>query len=461
MKGILNIENTLDDYFKYSFGVSKGTFDYEININASLNDKFFNIISDSHDLKDSIEFVKSNFANIEELSIIKKCEKNIDSLLKDAEYVCLDFDMKMVAKYIEQNPILKTKKIVLNHIKGYDEKIISEIRQHFEDTSYIYLLVDNDSNPVSFEDYQKATFKIDNIVRTTNTLNFSPLEKAMFVYDIVREKIYTEENPDDYAYSSRDVSSCLLGDKIVCLGYSNIYNTIMNKLGIKSNNFIINKAGSNDRHARSELYLNDEKYGINGIYYFDPTWDSKLCLDDTSYLQNYSHFAMTRPFMEKVDRKAFTYPSMPLYYPNMASDFNLTAEFFGIENIPKGLKRSINYMLFFSNDAESYQVYKDINLRHKYDELYYNKIIELVKMYNKPISSDILSTVLYNVRKMEYYMNPDSFPYTAEDFAETINESGWILPQNESIENNEDMKLDIERIRLTRTLKKVHNKKAQ
>ena len=45
----------------------------------------------------------------------------------------------------------------------------------------------------------------------------------MYAYDMVRDKIYAEVDENDDKMISRNLSTALLGDKIVCLGYANVF----------------------------------------------------------------------------------------------------------------------------------------------------------------------------------------------------------------------------------------------
>ena len=57
----------------------------------------------------------------------------------------------------------------------------------------------------------------------------------MYVYDLIRERVYTAENPEEEYFVSRDITSVLLGDKIVCVGFSNLFAAIIENLEFNSN----------------------------------------------------------------------------------------------------------------------------------------------------------------------------------------------------------------------------------
>ena len=89
-------------------------------------------------------------------------------------------------------------------------------------------------------------------------------------------------------YKSSDVSSVLTGDSIVCAGYSNVFNAILKCLNIKAAPLISKEA----KHQRSIIYVQDEKYNIDGVYVFDPTWDRRKNKEDKEYINRYNYFAI-------------------------------------------------------------------------------------------------------------------------------------------------------------------------
>ena len=66
-------------------------------------------------------------------------------------------------------------------------------------------------------------------------------------------------------------------DCIVCRGYVNIFNRLLREMGVNAS-FLDLSLKSDDKvvveHSRSFVHLTDEKYGIDGYFVFDPTWDS-------------------------------------------------------------------------------------------------------------------------------------------------------------------------------------------
>ena len=157
-------------------------------------------------------------------------------------------------------------------------------------------------------------------------MNMSPFEKYIYAYDIVKRfKKYNTPKKDNknidnlpsevyinIKSSSRDLYQILDNDYIVCVGFANFLGDLLTKLGIdnidlpvfvdvsstkatkqidiskdewkkltpEEKNKLITKQQSYipkddfSGHRRLMVHIKDEKYGIDGIYYSDPTWDN-------------------------------------------------------------------------------------------------------------------------------------------------------------------------------------------
>lgn len=136
--------------------------------------------------------------------------------------------------------------------------------------------------------YEKTLYEM-----IKSALDFSPFEKYIYAYNIVKQfKRYNESNVD--SKDSRWLYKILENEYMVCVGFSNMFGDLLKKLGIKSINLNVEVDSSlcdveiyetdflksNDikleRHSRRYVYLKDYKYGIDGFYISDPTWDNDL-----------------------------------------------------------------------------------------------------------------------------------------------------------------------------------------
>ena len=106
---------------------------------------------------------------------------------------------------------------------------------------------------------------IDDIVAKINKYNLSPIEQIMYAYDLVRDRVYQlEDDGEDYSVS-RDISSVLFGDKIVCVGFAEIFSKVLDALNIRNVLFTI--VGRKSGHMRNAVYVNDSKYDIHGVFF--------------------------------------------------------------------------------------------------------------------------------------------------------------------------------------------------
>ena len=224
-----------------------------------------------------------------------------------------------------KNIDLKTKKILFTDIYNLDPEIISDVERSFgNDTSNIYFDVAGNVNLISFQEYKDTIKAIDNMVQEIEKYDFSPLEKIMYAYDLVRNKVYVEVDKDEDKLDSRTLSSVLLGDKIVCVGYARVFKTLLEKLGIHSREVHLNYPDRIGGHARNEIYVKDE--------------------NDISYLSSYRFFAMTKSAMDSIDNGRFIDDKFPYFSSDIMWEFEEAVDEKGFEKLPPEMIKSINHM---------------------------------------------------------------------------------------------------------------------
>ena len=490
MKGKLILApNDEMELFDYNLNLGVHPFDYEISINTDLSDNFVSLISTTGDLEESIETSIELTDNQSCIDFYSKCKSNLPELLKNAEYVVFGFEMDEIAKYIKDNPILKTKKILFTDIYDLDPEIIDNIESAFgSETSNIYFDVAGNSNFISFQEYKDTIKAIDNMVQEIERFNFSPLEKIMYAYDLVRNKVYTEVSGDEDKLNSRTLSSVLLGDKIVCVGYARIFKTLLEKLGIHSREVHLNYPDRIGGHARNEIYIKDEKYGVDGVYYFDPTWDSKKDENDISYLSSYRFFAMTKSAMDSLDNGRFIDDKFPYFSSDIMWEFEEAVEEKGFEKLPPQIVKSINHMSGLVYDKALINKVGLLpmapeSLRPDKDKII-DELIPLVEYFDTPLSADLMLKVLYNVRKNQYYSNPQKYHMSLNDFFQIVVKSGWVFDddtftrsilselsseqrvkikahQLKKYSDENDLEKNIEQVKLAKVLRLSYEKRTQ
>ena len=146
-------------------------------------------------------------------------------------------DLPSVFQFLKENEdFIRDKKIVLPGLYDLTEKSylkFLEMYTIFSDMfpeESLYVNVKNSYRMVKLSDYDQAYYIVKEIVDLVNALGLSPLEKIMFVYDIVKKRTYKESEDN---LECRDFVLALLYDSIVCVGFSQIFKAILENLNIK------------------------------------------------------------------------------------------------------------------------------------------------------------------------------------------------------------------------------------
>lgn len=294
-----------------------------------------------------------------------------------------------LSKKINKSVLIDGRSISL---KEYNE-LLSNYNLDSLDDIDIKINYQEQNSPINVKELYNLSKKVNEISKKIEKYNLSPLEKIIYVYDIVKEREYKKEI--ECKDSSRDLDKVLEGNSIVCVGYSNLFNSILKNLNINAMPLVSNT----QKHQRSIVYINDKKYNIDGVYVFDPTWDRKV---KDSYINNYTYFGITLN-NSKQDMLSNTYKKLntsfdnilKIYYHNNASvkreEKILTEEIFKFIN-------SKDYEEF----EDKIETYKFVSQEERYiiREIYENNILK----YNpNEIDEVVFFNALYNVRIVEYY----------------------------------------------------------
>lgn len=136
---------------------------------------------------------------------------------------------------------------------------------------------------VEYGDIEKASIDQFNAMRANLDYfkdlilqsDLSPAERVCYAYDLIKSNVYREcQQKKD---NSRYIHSIVDTGYIVCVGYSKFLAQLLKEVGIKAHTIgtsVPLKDGTTGGHERNLIEIKDDKYGINGIYAFDCTWDS-------------------------------------------------------------------------------------------------------------------------------------------------------------------------------------------
>ena len=439
MKAVINLSKVFnEDFFKYSLRKGDTPFTYEIDILTDLKENFSSLISNTSNLKEEINYaIKDETTSLEDKKFLLKSLGKESFLLSSAEYISfIDFTYPEIKEYLKQNPDIQKKKILFRNI-NLDSSLLKDLQKTFgSDLLNYYFLLPENNEIISFKDYIETYEKISFMADKIKSYNFSPMEEVMLAYDLVRNKVYQEEDKNDKKSTSRDLTSVLKQDKIVCLGYANIFKALLDKLKIKNDIAYLHLERGKLSHARNEVYIKDDKYNINGVYFFDPTWDSKKKENDNSYLLSYKYFGKTKEEMNKLDQGKLVDYNFPF---ESLDNYFIFGEFLEGHDL-KDLKSLdidiINHMSLFMNNKHlvllspgMYEHLSKETLRKaKYapsKEELLSELNDLIDLYTNPIKGEILMEVLFNVQSKLYYNNENKYDFNIESFKKIALNSNW------------------------------------
>ena len=235
--------------------------------------------------------------------------------------------------------------------------------------------------------------------------------------------------------SSRKLYDILENEFIVCVGFSNLLGDLLDKLNIRNYSISVGVDSSYDDafysepvegiekstkrlgHDRRYSYIKDEKYGIDGFYIADPTWDNNLEADLYNYL------ALTDEEITKNSRynwisihkqdELFNIKSIEEFYQKLnfllarnQGIFNSLGDFITrfLDNTIKKLDPNFVY--------ELYEKYPDYAIQDKEATDLLNDVAEYILNHvNKEISGNTIIDAVTNVYRHAYnYKEEDLLP---------------------------------------------------
>lgn len=216
---------------------------------------------ESHD--HVIEYKEVTDYSTEERNKQKELKFTDFKSIKDIINVLNEFEVKGI-------PIDKVSIGIEN--KDYDDIfLIKDIENRYKCT----LLLDNNFlDVVSLTDFiamRETLNYYKNLILESGLTN---VEKIMYAYDLIKSFKYQEDekNPDN----SREIYNIIRDGKIVCVGYAKFLSQLLKEVGIDSFSISTSVPIKDEiiGHQRNLIMVEDEKYGLDGLFAFDPTWDS-------------------------------------------------------------------------------------------------------------------------------------------------------------------------------------------
>ncbi len=426
---------------KYSFFI-EGEALYVLPSNPNTKDWVTDTKGFRVEYEEYLEYLNIEGGNDEIVgqSIKNEIIPNISNLISNADSITIESDdYEKIKKYIKRFNIPECKKIIITNDNLYNPDLmlseINRIHDVFMTNKNILLEIDGNNSPETISNCVKSMQIIDDFVCEVKSLNLSPMEQLMYVYDWVRDRVYKKEDKNESASISRDLSSALLSGKIVCLGYANIFNIIAKKLGFSAK--VFNLRDKNDEkhgHSRNIVYVKDDKYDINGVYLFDTTWDSKK--GDNSFLNRYLCFAKTFEEFKDMDEKMnLVSIDYPLLDDSMFMDIIKRYESSGVLNMDLNHVRMVNNLSKLVdgkrnliNDLAIMAKEQDITLPFNVymdEEYILDKLYEYMDLISTPICAEKFLDILYSVRQVQYYKDPNKFSFDVDYFYYCVCNSNW------------------------------------
>lgn len=238
----------------------------------------------------------------------------------DFKLTNIDYDIfEQVLKYMKENNMSNKLVIHIDDIKK--QEFNNFMFSHFEMFNELNVEIKYNNKNYSFEEYYTYENRLESLIK--DAYNLSPMEKYLYVYDIVKKfKEYKESESSPLA--ARNIYEILDNEYMVCVGYASLLVDLLKRLGIvakeisttvaigfeKIKNKDINTPDidiKKGNHARAEVFIDDPKYGVSGIYLCDPTWDNDLEND------RYLYAFLTRDKYDSIYRENITNDDIILY----------------------------------------------------------------------------------------------------------------------------------------------------
>lgn len=199
----------------------------------------------------SITVIDNGKQSIEEsLEIIEKIEKSIGSKIENIYYITGN-------RNIDNIEALKTLENEHRVSIMYDKEIICSI-----------------------DDFINMRNHINKMVSELKNFELSPLEKVLYVYDIIKDFYIINHKYMKEKKVSRLIHRIFKVNELNCQAYAALYSEILRELKIEATDFNLYSPLveelflTSDNHARTMIHLVDNKYKIDGLFSTDVVWDA-------------------------------------------------------------------------------------------------------------------------------------------------------------------------------------------
>lgn len=163
------------------------------------------------------------------ISPVSTCNKKYKELkkFKASKQIIISCTKSNLIKTLDLSKTLN-KKIIIDGrnitLKEYEE-LLSNYNLDSLDKIDLQINYQDQSSTISIKELYQTAMIVDSITRQIEQYNLSPLEKIIYTYDMVKSRVYKEcnENKD----TPRDLNQVVQTDYTVCVGYSNLFTSIL------------------------------------------------------------------------------------------------------------------------------------------------------------------------------------------------------------------------------------------
>lgn len=251
----------------------------------------------------------------------------------------------------------------------------------------------------SQEKYDNMENQLNEFISYIKSKKLSPIEQVMIVYDKTK---MLKSAGNDTSLETRQLPDVIANNKAVCVGYTNFFNECMTRLGFK--NCAIESYVNNVSHMHSLVEIKDDKYYINGVYNFDPTFDS-MNINSKDRTLGYTFFGRSVEEMNRLKEQRITRGVSIAIMKGVDDNYEEI-----LNEIPTRTMNIING--FFPSEENSRFIqdhYSELKDKTNWPSLNEKYLIQTSHLGFKTRSSetlyiDIIEKIIRNVRKVE---NPD------------------------------------------------------
>lgn len=151
------------------------------------------------------------------------------------------------------------------------------------------------------QDFLTAEDRLDRVVVDITSKNLSPFEAFVCAYRYAANRPYRFAPKGSPFQACRSYVDVLTKGFCVCVGYATVLKRLCDKLGIEcavQGCYAKDKFGKSINHANCIVYIKDEKYKCDGLYYCDPRMDCPGLLDFEKYNKGWNLNLLALPITD-------------------------------------------------------------------------------------------------------------------------------------------------------------------